>query len=42
MRQYQVSTRINQVENDDAECVKEIEPEMPPQGRLPYRSAWHN
>jgi hypothetical protein len=34
MRRYPVSTRINQVENDDAECARPVELEVPPQGSL--------
>jgi putative SOS response-associated peptidase YedK len=34
MRRYPVSTRINQVLNDDAECAKPIEVEAAPQGQL--------
>ena len=34
MRRYAVSTRINQVQNDDAECAKAVEVEVPPQGSL--------
>lgn len=34
MRRYPVSTRVNQVQNDDPECAKPIEPELPPQGLL--------
>ena len=32
MRRYPVSARINQVENDDAECAEQVEIEAPPQG----------
>lgn len=34
MRRYPVSTRVNQVQNDDAECAKPIELEPTPQGQL--------
>ena len=34
MRSYPVSSRVNHVANDDAECSKPIEPEAPPQGQL--------
>jgi putative SOS response-associated peptidase YedK len=34
MRRYPVSTRINQVQNDDVECAKPIELETAPQGQL--------
>lgn len=34
MRSYPVSTRLNQVQNEDAECARPIELEAPPQGRL--------
>ena len=34
MRCYPVSTRLNQVQNDDAECAKPIELEPAPQGHL--------
>jgi putative SOS response-associated peptidase YedK len=34
MRCYPVSPRINQIANDDAECVKPVEIETPPQGQL--------
>ncbi len=34
MRCYPVSTRINQVQNDDPECSEPIELESPPQGQL--------
>jgi putative SOS response-associated peptidase YedK len=34
MRRYAVSTRINQVQNDDEECAQQIEMEAPPQGSL--------
>lgn len=34
MRSYPVSTRLNQVQNDDAECAKPVELEPPPQGVL--------
>jgi putative SOS response-associated peptidase YedK len=33
-RSYSVSTRINQAANDDAECAKPVESEVPPQGQL--------
>ena len=34
MRSYPVSNRVNQVQNDDAECCKPIELERPPQRQL--------
>jgi putative SOS response-associated peptidase YedK len=34
MRGFPVSSRVNQVQNDDAECAKPIELETPPQGQL--------
>jgi putative SOS response-associated peptidase YedK len=34
MRRYPVSTRVNQVQNDDAECAKPVELEPAPQGQL--------
>lgn len=34
MRRFPVSTRVNQVQNDDPECAKPIELELPPQGLL--------
>jgi putative SOS response-associated peptidase YedK len=34
MRCYPVSSRVNYVANDDAECAKPIELELAPQGRL--------
>ncbi len=34
MRCYPVSTRVNQVQNNDADCAKPIELEEPPQGQL--------
>ena len=34
MRRYPVSTRINLVENDDAECARAVELDVPPQGSL--------
>jgi putative SOS response-associated peptidase YedK len=34
MRHYPVSTRVNQVQNDDAECAKPVELEPAPQGQL--------
>ena len=34
MRSYPVSTRLNQVQNDDPDCAAPLEPEAPPQGRL--------
>jgi putative SOS response-associated peptidase YedK len=34
MRRYPVSTRVNQVENDDAECAKAVELESPSQRSL--------
>jgi putative SOS response-associated peptidase YedK len=30
MRRYPVSTRINQVQNDDADCAKPVEPDSSP------------
>ena len=34
MRRYPVSTRINQLENDDAECARAVELDIPPQRLL--------
>ena len=34
MRRFPVSTRINQVENDDAECARTVELSGPTQGLL--------
>jgi len=34
MRNFPVSTRVNQVQNDDAECAMPIELASPPQGQL--------
>ena len=34
MRCYPVSTRVNQVQIDDAECARPVELECLPQGRL--------
>jgi len=34
MRCYPVSTRVNQVQNDDAECARAMQPESSPQGQL--------
>ena len=34
MRSYPVSSRINQVQNDDAECARPVELELPQQPRL--------
>lgn len=34
MRRYPVSTRLNQVQNDDAECAKPVELEPAPRGQL--------
>jgi putative SOS response-associated peptidase YedK len=34
MRRYPVSARVNQVQNDDAECARPVELEAPPQGEL--------
>ena len=34
MRCYQVSSRVNQVANDDEECSRPVIPEAPPQGQL--------
>ncbi len=31
---YPVSSRVNHVANDDAECAKPVELEAPPQGQL--------
>jgi putative SOS response-associated peptidase YedK len=30
MRRYQVSARVNNVRNDDADCAKPVEPEASP------------
>ena len=30
MRRYPVSTRVNSVNNEDAECAAEVKPETPP------------
>jgi putative SOS response-associated peptidase YedK len=30
MKRYPVSTRVNQVENDDPDCAKPVEPEASP------------
>ena len=34
MRSYPVSSRVNQVQNDDAECGEPVEIKAPPQGTL--------
>jgi putative SOS response-associated peptidase YedK len=34
MRSFAVSSRVNQVQNDDPECAKPVEVEAPPQGQL--------
>lgn len=34
MRRYPVSTRINQVQNDDPDCAKAVALDVPPQGSL--------
>jgi putative SOS response-associated peptidase YedK len=34
MRCYPVSHRVNQVQNDDAECARAVAPEVPPQQQL--------
>jgi putative SOS response-associated peptidase YedK len=34
MRRYPVSTRVNQVQNDDADCAKPVELEVPAQSQL--------
>jgi hypothetical protein len=34
MRRYPVSARVNQVQNDDAECAMPVELVTPPQGEL--------
>jgi hypothetical protein len=34
MRGYPVSSRVNQVQNDDAGCANPVERESPPQGQL--------
>jgi putative SOS response-associated peptidase YedK len=34
MRAYAVSSRINHVEHDDAECARQVEVETPPQRSL--------
>jgi len=34
MRSFPVSTRVNHVQNDDADCSMPVEPEAPPQGQL--------
>jgi putative SOS response-associated peptidase YedK len=34
MRSYPVSSRVNQVQNDDAECAEPVELKAPPQGHL--------
>jgi putative SOS response-associated peptidase YedK len=33
MRRYPVSTRVNQVQNDDADCTKPVELEVPAQSQ---------
>jgi putative SOS response-associated peptidase YedK len=34
MRRYPVSNRVNQVQNDDADCAKPVELEVPAQSQL--------
>ena len=34
MRSFAVSSRVNQVQNDDPECAKRVEARAPPQGQL--------
>jgi putative SOS response-associated peptidase YedK len=34
MRRYPLSNRVNQVQNDDAECARPVESESAPQGQL--------
>jgi putative SOS response-associated peptidase YedK len=34
MRSYPVSNRVNQVQNDDAECARPVELDLPQQPRL--------
>ena len=34
MSAYPVSSRVHQVENDDADCAKPVEQQSPPQGQL--------
>jgi putative SOS response-associated peptidase YedK len=34
MRRYPVSTRVNQPQNEDADCAREVQLESPPQGEL--------
>ena len=34
MGAYPVSSRVNQVQNDDADCARPVERESPPQGQL--------
>ena len=34
MRAYPVSSRINQVQNDDEECSRPVTPDQPPQRQL--------
>ena len=34
MRAYPVNSRVNNVENDDAECSRAVAPETAPQGQL--------
>jgi putative SOS response-associated peptidase YedK len=34
MSRYPVSTRLNQVQNEDVECAREVKLEAPPQGEL--------
>jgi putative SOS response-associated peptidase YedK len=34
MGAYPVSSRVNQVQNDDADCAKPVERESPPQSQL--------
>ena len=34
MRCYAMSSRVNNVQNDDAECARPVSPEAPPQQQL--------
>ena len=34
MRSYPVSSRVNQVQNDDEDCAKPVALDQPPQGQL--------
>jgi len=34
MRAYSVSSRVNQVQNDDEDCAKSVTPDQLPQGQL--------